>query len=91
MIFLDSRYADGILLQTWHAGKSEYHLVVTRELPNYILPYFIYVSVQGDRLDKLASKYLGNSSMWWKILDINPEIVNPQDINPGTQLRIPHA
>jgi len=39
----------------------------------------------------LAKKFLGNSSLWWKILDINPEIINPQDISAGTQLRIPNA
>jgi hypothetical protein len=29
--------------------------------------------------------------LWWRILDVNPEIINPQEITPGTQLRIPNA
>ena len=44
-----------------------------------------------DRLDALANKYLGDSQLWWQILDINPEVINPFNITPGTQLRIPNA
>jgi len=29
--------------------------------------------------------------MWWEILDINPEILDPTTIPAGTQLRIPDA
>jgi len=29
--------------------------------------------------------------MWWEIMDINPEILDPFTITPGTQLRIPNA
>ena len=91
MIFLDSRYADGPLFKAWHAKKQEYHLTVFRTYPDYLQSYFIYEWVETDRLDLLAKKFLGESSLWWKILDINPEIINPQDISAGTQLRIPNA
>jgi hypothetical protein len=91
MIFLDSRYADGRLTKVWHAGKQEYHLVVLREWPEYVQSYFIYEWVENDRLDNLAVKFLGNSGSWWEIMDINPEIINPLEISPGTQLRIPNA
>ena len=91
MIFLDSRYADGRLTKVWHARKQEYHLVVLREWPEYVQSYFIYEWVENDRLDNLAVKYLGNSGLWWEIMDINPEIINPLEILPGTQIRIPNA
>jgi len=91
MIYLDSRYVDGTLFKAWHAGKQEYHLTVFRNYPTTLLGYFIYEWVETDRLDLLAKKFLGDSSLWWKILDINPEIINPQVLSAGTQLRIPNA
>jgi hypothetical protein len=91
MIFLDSRYADGTIFKAWDARKQEYHLTVFRQWPTYVQSFFIYESVQGDRLDNLATRYLGNPELWWQILDINPEVIDPFIIEPGTQLRIPNA
>ena len=91
MIYLDSRYSDGRIFKAWHAKKQEYHLTVFREWPSYVQSYFIYEWVENDRLDNLATRYLGDPGLWWEILDINPEIINPSEIAPGTQLRIPNA
>ena len=91
MIFLDSRYVDGTLVKTWNSRKSQYDLVVLRNWSTYVQSYFLYNWVETDRLDNLANKYLGNPSMWWEIMDINPEILDPFSIVPGTQLRIPNA
>ena len=91
MIYLDSRYVDGTLVKAWHAGKEEYHTTVTREWPTYAQSFFIYEWVETDRLDNLANFYLGSPSLWWEILDLNPEIINPANIAPGTQIRIPNA
>ena len=49
----------------------------------------LYVWVSGDRPDLVAYETLGNSSLWWAILDINPELINPQSIPAGTVVRIP--
>ena len=91
MIFLDSRYVDGTLTKTWNPRKQQYDLVVLRNWSTYVQSYFYYNWVETDRLDNLATKYLGNPSMWWEIMDINPEILDPLTITPGTQLRIPNA
>jgi hypothetical protein len=47
--------------------------------------------VENDRLDNLANRFLSNPGLWYTILDINPEIIDPTDISPGTQIRIPSA
>ena len=91
MIFLDSRYVNGTLTKTWNPRKEQYDLVVLRNWSTYVQSYFYYNWVETDRLDNLALKYLGNPSMWWEIMDINPEILDPFSITPGTQLRIPNA
>jgi hypothetical protein len=63
-------------MPTWSrvkfAKKQTYELVVTRNWSGYVQSYFIYEWVEGDRLDNLSNRYLGNPASWWEILDINP-------------------
>lgn len=42
----------------------------------------------GDRVDKLASKYLGDDNYGWIICLVN-KINNPFSVQPGTVLQIP--
>ena len=91
MIFLDSRYVDGTLTKTWNPRKQQYDLVVLRQWSTFVQTFFVYKWVEADRLDIIATKYLGNPSLWWEIMDINPEILDPFSITPGTQIRIPNA
>jgi hypothetical protein len=48
-----------------------------------------HLVVQGDRLDLLASNYLGDAELWWRIADANVAMV-PQSLTeaPGQLLRI---
>ena len=45
--------------------------------------------VQGNRIDFIAHRYLGDSHLWYKIMDLNPHIPDPLSIEPGTLIRIP--
>ena len=91
MIYLDSRYATGTLFTAWDSRKSQYNLTVFRNFPSYQQKFDHYQWTAVDRLDLLANKFLGDSSLWWMITDINPEIVDPSDIPVGTILRMPRA
>ena len=91
MIYLDSRYAAGTLAKTWNAQKRQYDLIVFREWLEYFQTFFLYNWVENDRLDILADRFLGNPALWWEIMDLNPEILDPLSIQPGTQIRIPNA
>lgn len=91
MIYLDSRYADGPLVRAWDSRTGNYTVAVFREWPTYSTRYSIYEWVETDRLDIVAWKFLGSASLWWRILDVNPEILDATSIAPGTQLRIPNA
>ena len=44
--------------------------------------------VEGDRIDLLAHRYLGDARLWWIICDYN-DIFFPLELQPGTDLRIP--
>jgi nucleoid-associated protein YgaU len=44
---------------------------------------------KGDSLWKLAEKYLGNGTRWQAILQVNPQLRNPNLIQAGDHLRLP--
>lgn len=89
-IYLDSRYADGPLFKARDSRTGDYVATVFREWPSYSLAFFTYEVTEIDRIENIAVKFLGKSQLWWKIMDINPEILNPFSIAPGTELRIPN-
>ena len=89
MIYTDSRYADGQLVKTQDARKSNYSLAVFRETVSSSSEFYYYTWTVRDRMDLLAYRLLGSPDLWWKIMDFNPEIGNAFDIAPGTILRIP--
>ncbi|MBI5788692.1 MAG: hypothetical protein HZA78_07555 [Candidatus Schekmanbacteria bacterium] len=43
---------------------------------------------EGDRVELLAHKYLGDVNLWWVIADYN-DLFFCQDLEIGTKLRIP--
>lgn len=91
MITTDSRYADGDVFRTPGTRTNPYQVVVTRNFPEIINNYFVYVWKEDDRIDMVANRFYGNTSLWWQILDFNPEILNPWQIPVGTPIRIPNV
>jgi len=91
MIFTDSRYIDGTLFKAYDTRTGDYQLTVFRNWPSYARSYFLYDWVETDRLDNLSLRYLGKAELWWIILDLNPEVLDPFSIAPGTPLRIPNG
>ena len=84
-----SRYASGTLTRL-QDSKGHYNLSVLRNVkatPNVI--FSLYVWREGDRPDLVAAQKLGDSRLWWAIFDINPEIIYPLGIPPGSIVRIP--
>lgn len=91
MIFSDSRYADGNIFKSYDARTKKYGVTVLRNFPDDSQPFFYYTWAERDRIDGIAHRFYGDGDMWWKIMDFNPEIMNPFDINVGTVLRIPNG
>ena len=44
--------------------------------------------VEGDRIDLLTFRYLGDANLWWIICDYN-DIYFPLELEAGAVLRIP--
>ena len=47
-----------------------------------------HVVAESERIDLLAYRYYGDSSLWWVIADAN-DIANPLRLYAGQHLRIP--
>lgn len=47
-----------------------------------------HLVVDGDRVDLLAYKYLGDPTLWWVICDVN-DLAFPLDLPVGATVRIP--
>lgn len=92
MIYLSSRYADSDVTFILDSRTGIAQATVIRETPEQELDEQYgrsYFWRDGDRLDFLAYRFYGSSLDWWRILDANPEVLNPSQITPGTALRIP--
>jgi nucleoid-associated protein YgaU len=48
-----------------------------------------HVVNEGDRVDALGFRYLGDAEQWWRIADANP-VLDPRELTerPGTRIRI---
>lgn len=88
-IYEGSRYSSADLQAI--AGADGVHratVVPTRE----IVPpseYNNHRVVEGDRLDTLAAIAYDDPELWWVIADANPTVFYPDDLKPGTLLKIP--
>jgi hypothetical protein len=89
MIFTDSRYATGTLSKSFDARTGTNNVTLFRQFSSESSAFFYYNWSQKDRIDLIATEFLGDPSLWWLIMDYNPEISNPFDIPLGTVLRIP--
>jgi hypothetical protein len=89
MIYSDSRYASGKVYRAFDPRNGFPQVGVRRVFPFVSSDYYYYVWVDGDRMDNLAYRITGSSDNWWKIMDYNPEVLDPYNIAPGTTIRIP--
>lgn len=92
MIYSTSRYANGVKGQMADRHSTNYTTYVHRVMPSTAnIKFYLYTFVEGDRLDVIAGRFLGDENRWWEIMDYNPEVHDPLHIAPGTVLRIPSA
>lgn len=88
-IYQESRYetADVIPLPD-RTGVYRATIIPTRtvRVPD---SYSVHRVVTGERLDTLASRAYSDAELWWIIADANPELSYPDDLVPGSLIRIP--
>lgn len=85
MIGRRSRYAASIL---YTSGDGDF---LGTRLPTEGKPRpddRFHTVIEGDRVDLLAHRYLGQADLWWIICDYN-DLFFPLALDPGLALRIP--
>jgi nucleoid-associated protein YgaU len=87
----DSRFAGLPILEVTTPDGQTRNVVALRieQLPTDQSTTAVRVR-QGDELDLLARRYLGDERLWWRILDAN-SLVYPLDIAPGDVISLPVA
>ena len=89
----DSRYYGSATVSYTGPNGQAITCLARRFVPQPGAPNFATIATctvrQGDRLDILAAKYLGDPLMFWLICDANGAI-RPEDLiaTPGTTLNI---
>jgi nucleoid-associated protein YgaU len=92
MLSRDSRYSDGPAVQIANSRTGEYTLTVLRKFPpSRFVTFTNYRWVDGDQLDQIAAVFLGDPSLWYRILDANPGLLDPTGLKPGDVIRIPNG
>ena len=52
----------------------------------YVQKYTVRIK---DTIESIAAEIYGDSSLWWRIADLNPQVKFPLDLEPGMVIRIP--
>ena len=91
-IFQGSRYEYSVVDFVATSEDADANAVVFYSFDELgVFSYLEHTYVQGERLDSIANRYYDRPDMWWTILDHNPEIDDPDNIQPGKILRIPNV
>jgi hypothetical protein len=86
-----SRYY-GLAVSTISSNDGEAIIYLTRRFvppANQFTLLQIHVVAQGERLDNIANRYLGDPTAFWRICDAN-NVMRPEELTEvmGRQLRI---
>jgi hypothetical protein len=87
-----SRYADNTVIPIADRNNvSRPTIIITP--PTQPLTYNIAVHVwsDGDQIDYLSFSAYGDETQWWRIANVNPEILFWDSVPAGTQIRVPNA
>jgi nucleoid-associated protein YgaU len=92
-IFQGSRYEFEAVERVPHFKKTGnigyFYSVFSTPVGEIIFQFSSHIVEDGDRLEALAGLYYDNSELWHVIAYANPEILYPDNLTPGSLIRIP--
>lgn len=88
MITPNSRYATAKLTTEEVDGKSTIYILPPNQQVT-VFTYTYYTVTFADRIDSIATAYLGNPTLWYKIAQVNPQILDWLNLEAGMVIRIP--
>lgn len=93
-IYKGSRYQT-VTAYGYYNGSGFTPMFNRRALPTSLINSILnknhteYQWKSTDRIDMIAYNRYGDSSLWWAIMDANPQYMTPYDIQPGDNLILP--
>lgn len=92
MIFPNSRYRNAITRRVaLHDGTFQTAIFPLSEYGSTVVEVSPYAAVEGDRFDLISLRIYNDPTWWWYIAYLNPGVYYPDEIPPGTILRIPNG
>jgi nucleoid-associated protein YgaU len=88
-IYQGSRYERSTVVRI--SSDRGWRPAVLRDLPAAPNQYLEVIAREGETIEQLAARSLGDPEQWWRIADANPELIYPDHIPPGTIIRIPYV
>ena len=89
MIYIGSRYQQSPVTYMLDGRTGRTHPTVLRTQPAASPAGDITRWDYGARIDVYGSALYSDPEQWWRVMDVNPEILDPASMDPGTPLRIP--
>jgi nucleoid-associated protein YgaU len=85
----DSRYTTATVTVVDDPLRGQHQSVDPASPTDRTIQFTFYQVDADDTADSLAYDLLGKGQYWWMIADANPEILDWNNLVPGTVLRIP--
>lgn len=91
MLYANSRYANPLRVRNIVVG-NEVHRTVLRTPPWRPAPEAeVYVWKNTDRIFLLAQRYYGDPTYWWKLADLNPQVLDFNTLQAGDRIWVPRV
>jgi nucleoid-associated protein YgaU len=88
----DSRFAELPLVASIAPDGTVRHVVSLRLRRESLDVTARHRIQQGQAVDLLARRLLGDERLWWRLLDANPKVYPLElDLEPGTVINVPAA
>ena len=88
MISSNSRYASDTVTTVDVDGRARQVILLNPPAAS-TFNYVSHVVSAADTIDGLAYAYFGDATQWWQIANVNPEVIQWDNLTPGTSIRIP--
>jgi len=89
MINSNSRYAQSPLITVVDDDGHDIQVITSTQQKPFVFTYVWHSIMGNERIDNIAYAYYGDGTLWWKIADGNPEILDWSNLVVGSMIRIP--
>ena len=83
-----SRFAGLPVLEVTAPDGTRCHVIGLRLTAVAAVSEQTHRVLQGEQVDAIARRRLGDEQLWWRLLDANP-LRYPLELTPGEHLRLP--